>query len=141
MFVHIHRGKGNKDRYIPLPQRTLELLRKFWKTHRNPKWIFPAPGRGGNKMPFADKPLPLSSIQIAFKEAKVAAGITKKVSVHHLRHSYATHLLEAGVDLRFVQKYLGHDLPREIISQSVFYISFTPCGFQVFFSTCCIIPV
>ncbi|MCK5520425.1 MAG: site-specific integrase [Candidatus Marinimicrobia bacterium] len=112
MFIHIHRGKGNKDRYIPLPERTLGLLRKFWKTHRNPKWIFPAPGRGGNKMPFADIPLPLSSIQIAFKEAKIAAGVTKRVSVHHLRHSYATHLLEAGVDLRFVQKYLGHDDPK-----------------------------
>lgn len=112
MFVHIHRGKGNKDRYIPLPHRTLDLLRKFWKTHRNPVWLFPAPGRGGTGMPTTDKPIPISSIQIAFKEAKVAAGITKKVSVHHLRHSYATHLLEAGVDLRFVQKYLGHDDPK-----------------------------
>lgn len=112
MFVHIHRGKGNKDRYIPLPQRTLQLLRHFYKTHRNPKWIFPAPGRGGNAMPTTDKPIPITSIQIAFKEAKDAAKIAKKVSVHHLRHSYATHLLEAGVDLRFVQKYLGHEDPK-----------------------------
>ena len=112
MFVHIHRGKGNKDRYIPLPHRTLNLLRNFYKTHRNPKWIFPAPGRGGNAMPTTDKPIPLTSIQIAFKEAKDAAKITKKVSVHHLRHSYATHLLEVGVDLRFVQKYLGHEDPK-----------------------------
>jgi integrase/recombinase XerD len=111
-FVHIHRGKGNKDRYIPLPQRTLKLLRSFWKTHRNPNWLFPAPGRGGTGMPTTDKPIPLTSIQIAFKEAKITAGIIKKVSVHHLRHSYATHLLEAGVDLRFVQKYLGHDDPK-----------------------------
>jgi len=112
MFVHIHRGKGNKDRYVPLPHRTLQILRDFWKTHRNPVWIFPAPGRGGRGMAKASIPIPLSSIQIAFKEAKIKAGIQKKVSVHHLRHSYATHLLEAGVDLRFVQEYLGHDDPK-----------------------------
>jgi integrase/recombinase XerD len=113
MFIHIHRGKGNKDRYVPLPQRTLILLRAFYKTHRNPVWLFPAPGRGPhNKMPANNQPIPISSIQIAFREAKVSAGISKKVSVHHLRHSYATHLLENGVDLRYVQEYLGHDDPK-----------------------------
>ena len=113
MFVHVHRGKGNKDRYIPLPQRTLQILRAFWKIHRNPVWIFPAPGRGAHDlMPKAKYPVPISSIQIAFREAKKAAGIVKRVSVKHLRHSYATHLLEAGVDLRYVQKYLGHDDPK-----------------------------
>ena len=112
MFVHIHRGKGNKDRYVPLPSPTLQILRDFYKTHRNPVWIFPAPGRGGQRMPTSEIPIPLSSIQIAFKQAKTAAGVHKKVSVHHLRHSYATHLLEAGVDLRFVQEYLGHDDPK-----------------------------
>jgi integrase/recombinase XerD len=111
MFVHIKRGKGNKDRYIPLPQRTLQILRAFWKMHRNPVWIFPAPGRGGQKMPYNKTPIPISSIQIAFGEAKRAAGILKKVSVRHLRHSYATHLLEAGVNLRYVQHYLGHTDP------------------------------
>lgn len=113
MFVHIHRGKGNKDRYVPLPHRTLQILRTFWKTHRNPVWIFPAPGRGAHDlMPKAQYPVPISSIQIAFREAKKAAGIVKRVSVKHLRHSYATHLLEAGVDLRYVQQYLGHDDPK-----------------------------
>jgi site-specific recombinase XerD len=112
MFVHVHRGKGNKDRYIPLPERTLHLLRRFWKTHRNPVWLFPAPRRGSRGMPTSEKPIPVSSIQIAFKEAKQRARIIKKVSVHHLRHSYATHLLEAGVDLRYVQEYLGHDDPK-----------------------------
>ena len=113
MFVHVHRGKGNKDRYIPLPQRTLQILRAFWKLHRNPVWLFPAPGRGAHDlMPKAQYPVPISSIQIAFREAKKAAGIVKRVSVKHLRHSYATHLLEAGVDLRYVQKYLGHDDPK-----------------------------
>lgn len=113
MFVHIHRGKGNKDRYVPLPHRTLEILRAFYKLHRNPVWIFPAPGRGAfNKMPINDQPIPITSIQIAFGEAKKAAGIHKKVSVRHLRHAYATHLLEAGVPLRYVQQYLGHDDPK-----------------------------
>jgi len=112
MFVHIHRGKGNKDRYVPLPERTLHLLRRFWSTHRNPVWLFPAPGRGGQGMPTADKPISLTSIQGAFKEAVVRSGVVKNVSVHHLRHSYATHLLEAGVALRYVQEYLGHDDPK-----------------------------
>jgi integrase/recombinase XerD len=112
MFVHIHQGKGNKDRYIPLPRRTLEILRAFYKMHRNPVWIFPAPGRGAhNLMPTADYPIPISSIQIAFHDAMKEAGIHKNVSVRHLRHSYATHLLEAGVNLRYVQQYLGHSNP------------------------------
>ena len=97
MFVHIHRGKGNKDRYVPLPQRTLQILRAFWKTHRNPVWLFPAPGRGAHDlMPKAQYPIPISSIQIAFKNAKKAAGINKKVSVHHLRHSGVYPALDAG---------------------------------------------
>lgn len=113
MFVHIHKSKGNKDRYIPLPQRTLEILRAFYKMHKNPVFIFPAPGRGShNLMPVSDEPVPISSIQIAFRDAVKAAGIHKHVSVRHLRHSYATHLLEAGVNLRYVQQYLGHDDPK-----------------------------
>jgi integrase/recombinase XerD len=111
MFVHIHRSKGNKDRYIPLPKRTLEIMRAFCKMHRNPVLIFPAPGRGGQKMPYNTEPIPISSIQIAFRDAMKAAGIHKNVSVRHLRHSYATHLLEAGVNLRYVQQYLGHNDP------------------------------
>ena len=112
MFVHIHHGKGNKDRYIPLPERTLDILRIFYKTHRNPTLLFPAPGRGQIHMPTTDKPMPKTSIQIAFKEACRKAKINKHVSVHHLRHAYAVHLLEAGVNLRFVQEYLGHSDPR-----------------------------
>jgi integrase/recombinase XerD len=112
MFVHIHQAKGNKDRYIPMPLRTLEILRAFYKMHRNPVWVFPAPGRGGQKMSSNNIPIPIASIQIAFGEAKKKAGIHKKVSVRHLRHSYATHLLEAGVPLRYVQQYLGHEDPK-----------------------------
>lgn len=112
MFVHIHRGKGNKDRYIPLPERTLQILREHWKSHRNPKLLFPAPGRGGIGMSTTDLVLPKTSIQMAFKAACKGAKIIKAVSVHHLRHAYAVHLLEAGVNLRFVQEYLGHSDPR-----------------------------
>lgn len=114
MFVHIHRGKGNRDRYVPLPKNTLMILRTFWKTHRNRLWIFPAPGQGRcpTAMHKTEKPISIDNIQHAFREACMKAGIQKRVSVHHLRHSYATHLLEAGVDLRYVQKYLGHKDPK-----------------------------
>jgi integrase/recombinase XerD len=110
-LIHVHCGKGAKDRYVPLPQRTLQLLREQWKSHRNPVWIFPAPGRGGIHMPTATQPMPISSVQIAFKKALKKAGINKRASVHTLRHSYATHLLEAGVNLRLIQIWLGHNTP------------------------------
>ena len=88
MFVHIHRGKGNKDRFIPLPERTLQILRQHWQTHKNPHWIFPAPGRGKIHMPTTDKPMPKASIQNAFRSAIQKANITKSVSVRHLRSRY-----------------------------------------------------
>lgn len=108
MFVHIRNAKGDKERYVPLPKRTLELIMPFYHSHRNPRFIFPAPGRGEANMSTARRPLPHNSIQIPFKEACQRAGILKNVSVHHLRHSYAIHLIEAGVNMRFVQQYLGH---------------------------------
>jgi len=112
MFVHIHRGKGNKDRFVPLPNRTLQILRQLWQTHKNPTWLFPAPGRGQIHMPETDKPMPKASIQNAFRDALQKTSITKPVSLRHLRHAYAVHLLEAGVEFRFVQEYLGHSDPR-----------------------------
>jgi integrase/recombinase XerD len=112
MFVHIHRGKGNKDRFVPLPQRTLEIFRENWATHKNPEFLFPAPGRGHINMPTAKKPIPYPSIQTAFHRALKKTKILKQASVHNLRHSYAVHLLEAGVSMRYVQEYLGHNDPR-----------------------------
>jgi site-specific recombinase XerD len=112
MFVHIHHGKGAKDRFIPLPERTLHILRGHWQNTRNPILLFPAPGRGNIHSATSEKPLPDSSIQIPFKQACHRAKINKQVSVRHLRHAYAVHLMEAGVDLRFVQEYLGHSDPR-----------------------------
>lgn len=108
-MVHIHRGKGAKDRYVPLPHDTLELLRLYWKTHRNPTWLFPATGRHHQHMATATSSMSRSSVQGAFRTATQRAGIVKRdVGIHTLRHSYATHLLEAGVNLRAIQRYMGH---------------------------------
>ena len=107
MFLHIH-GKGSKDRYVPLPQRTLQLLRENWKTHRNPQWIFPARAQSGYRQATCETMLSASTIQKGFKEALRKAKVNKIASVHSLRHSYATHLLEQGVDIRIIQQFLGH---------------------------------
>lgn len=108
-LIHIHRGKGAKDRYVPLPQQTLHLLRRYWLTHRNKVLVFPACGRSGREGATATIPMNRSSVQGAFIRAKKKAGIMKPgVSIHTLRHSYATHLLEAGVNIRVIQRYLGH---------------------------------
>ncbi len=107
--VHVHRGKGAKDSYVPLPADTLALLRSYWKTHRHPTWLFPATGREHTQSPTAAFPMSRSSVQGAFRKAKHQAAITKMgVAIHTLRHSYATHLLEAGVNPRLIQRYLGH---------------------------------
>ena len=75
MQVHVHRGKGAKDRYVPLPQDTLELLRRYWKTHKNPVLIFPALGRGGKDGPGSKTPMAIDSVQGAFRSARFKAGI------------------------------------------------------------------
>lgn len=113
MLPHIH-GKGGKDRYVPLPQPTLELLRAHWLTHRSPEWLFPAPTRRGLKHSLANNggPVTRSSLQGAFRRALDKSGIAKRAHVHTLRHSYATHLLEAGVNLRIIQENLGHGSAR-----------------------------
>ena len=113
MLIHVRHGKGAKDRYVPLPRITLEHLRAYYRTHRNPVWIFPAAGRAGqhNEFSTATRPTPHGNIQDAFRAALKKSGMNKKARVHTLRHSYATHLVEAGVNLRLVQEYLGHDSP------------------------------
>lgn len=107
LLVH---GKGGKDRYVPLPNRTLEILREHWKTHRDPCWLFPAPSlrqRAGSAANEA-RPVTCGSVRKAFSRALQRSGIHKRGHVHSLRHSYATHLLEHGVSLRVIQIYLGH---------------------------------
>ena len=111
MMIHVRHGKGAKDRYVPLPQRTLELLRQYWKMHRNPGLLFPAEGRQHSALAKATEPMSKSSVQQAFRAALKASGNHKRASVHTLRHSWATHLLEAGVNLRLIQEWLGHSSP------------------------------
>jgi len=106
--LHIRKGKGGKDRYIPLPERTLELLRDFWSTHRHPVFLFPTKTAMGISPSKAKKTIHDSSVRRAFRAALKESGVKKKATVHTLRHSYATHLLEAGVNLRVIQSYLGH---------------------------------
>ena len=103
--LHISPGKGGKDRYVPLPSACLKMLRGHWLTHRNPAWLFPSPREDVNQ------PMNESGVQRAFCAAVQASGIHKLATVHTLRHSYATHLLEAGVHLRIIQSYLGHASP------------------------------
>ena len=110
-LIHVQQSKGNKDRTVPLPKKTLELLREQWKSHRNQTWIFPSAGPSGNDMPYATNSISKSSVQVAFRKALKAAGLSKKATVHTLRHSWATHLLEAGVNLRLIQAWLGHSSP------------------------------
>jgi integrase/recombinase XerD len=109
MTVHVRCGKGAKDRYVPLPQRTLDLLREYWATHRNPTWIFPKlRPPDAYSLATASKSMDRHGMQQAFKKAVAKSGIQKHATVHTLRHSWATHLLEAGVNPRLLQSYLGH---------------------------------
>lgn len=110
MFLHIVQGKGNRDRFVPLPEPTLQMLRAFWKTHRSRPWLFPAPARPwrDHGLTSADRPVDRRCLHAAFKRALRHCGIAKAAHVHTLRHSYATHLLEAGVNLRIIQESLGH---------------------------------
>ena len=108
MMVHVHCGKGAKDRYVPLPQSTLRGLRLYWKTHRNPTFLFPAESRNHQQASIATTPMSITSAQHAIKKITRKLNFGKKVSTHTLRHSYATHLLEAGASLKAIQKFLGH---------------------------------
>jgi integrase/recombinase XerD len=109
MTIRVRDGKGAKERYVPLPQPTYLLLREYWKTHRNPVFLFPALGRRHDEGPTAQRPMAVSSVQGALRRILATLPkIRKHATIHTLRHSYATHLLEAGVNIRIVQQYLGH---------------------------------
>jgi site-specific recombinase XerD len=112
MLVRV-RGKGGKDRYVPLPEKTLQRLRQLWPSHRSPTWLFPAVTRHGFKHSVHHDcgPITRTALQRAFRCALQASGVRKAAHVHTLRHSMATHLLEAGVNLRIIQNILGHATP------------------------------
>jgi integrase/recombinase XerD len=100
MVIRVAQGKGRKDRYVMLSPTLLTLLREYWKTARPADWLFPS------KVP--GQPLRAKNIQLACQDARQAAGLTKPVTVHTLRHSFATHLLESGTNVRAIQLLLGH---------------------------------
>jgi len=101
LVLHIRAAKGRKDRLVPLSALLLELLRDYWRRCRPRLWLFP----GANP----DRPLSIGQVQRICREAVRVAGITKKASMHTLRHSYATHLVEQGVNLVTLQRLLGHN--------------------------------
>ncbi len=103
------RGKGNKERQVPLSQPTLESLRAFWKLHRSKLWLFPA--RVQPRSSVEEGPVDIINLRYAFQRALEQSTVKKPATVHSLRHSYATHLLEAGVQLRLIQEILGHRNP------------------------------
>lgn len=103
MLVHVHQGKGGKDRDVPLCPRLLETLREYWRAKKPATWLFPR-GRHGSNEHLTDK-----SVWYAVTEAARAAGLNKRVTPHMLRHSFATHLLEDGADLATIQLLLGHE--------------------------------
>lgn len=112
MMLHVRDSKGEKDRYIPLPQITLDMLRLHWCTHHHPTFLFPARTHGGKTKVNAAKSMTERSMQRALEEALKLSGISKEATPHTLRHSWATHLLEASVNLRVILSYLGHSSPQ-----------------------------
>jgi integrase/recombinase XerD len=115
--LHVRNGKGGKDRYVPMSPSMVAELREWWRLHQNRKWLFPSPGRGwkdrkmtlSEAMGKADAHLSESAVQMAFRMARAQSKINEAATVHTLRHSYATHLLEEGVSLRQISQYLGHE--------------------------------
>ena len=100
MLIHIENGKGGRDRYAMLSPRLLEVLRAYWKRVRPGLWLFPGRDPGGH--------VTIQAIQDACRAARRRARIGKPITVHSLRHSFATHLLERGTDIRIIQVLLGH---------------------------------
>jgi len=111
-------GKGNKQRCVPLPEKTLRRLRELWLTHRSKPWLFPA--RGSN--PHQPEPIDADNLQEVFRRALAQSGVRKAAHLHTLRHSYSTHLLEAGVNLRVIQEILGH----QSLRTTAIYTHLTP---------------
>ena len=99
-MLHIKASKGRKDRYSLLSETALQILRDYWRQYQPRDWLFPGAKPNSHIHP--------RSIQKIFSNARRKAGIRKEVSVHSLRHSFATHLLEDGTDIRYIQELLGH---------------------------------
>lgn len=138
--LFVREGKGGKPRYVPISTAMVEQLRAWWKQHRNPSLLFPATGRHWRTiknpsaqtearlklaaMHAAEKPMATSTVQNAIKYGVAKSGIKKRVTIHTLRHCYATHLLEDGISLRHISAYLGH----ASLDQTVVYVHLTAAG-------------
>jgi integrase/recombinase XerD len=100
MVIRVEHGKGSRDRYVMLSAQLLGILRSYWRLARPADWLFPGRDPSG--------PMDVQVLHKACRSARVAAGLDKRVTVHMLRHSFATHLLESGTDIRIIQVLLGH---------------------------------
>lgn len=109
--VHVRLGKGRKDRYVALPDMTLQALRAYWVSHRNPRLLFPM-GKTLDERHRAKKAMDRGGLQKAFKAIVRECGIHKNITIHSLRHCYGAHLVEAGLNLRAIQALLGHEDPK-----------------------------
>ena len=105
-ILHVKNGKGRKDRAVPIPDNIYEKLRQYWLTHKNRYLLFPT--RNSSDRKSCEISIKRRVLQVAFKKALQESGVIRKATPHTLRHSYATHLLEAGVNIRVIQKLLGH---------------------------------
>jgi site-specific recombinase XerD len=114
--IHVSNAKGGKDRCVPIAPALVATLRRFWRRHRHPRWLFPGLCCDWKtaKTPLPERaraatgPMSASAVQGAFRLALAASGLRKEATPHTLRHSYATHLLEEGVSIRLISQYLGH---------------------------------
>ena len=111
MRIHVRAGKGNKDRYVPITDRLLFLLRRWWKTHSHPRLLFPSAVGGSERVRETRDTMDRGGIQAAMKATVRDCGIHLHITVHSLRHCFSTHMLELGVDLRELQTLLGHVHP------------------------------
>lgn len=127
MMVHVHRGKGAKDRYLPLPESTLQILRIYWATHRHPTLLFPSRGQDRRSASKATQPMGGSTVQGCMKLIVQKLGFQKNISPHTLRHSMASHLFEAGVSLCWLKKFLGH----ASLQTTLIYLHLTDDGAEV----------
>jgi len=109
--IHVRQGKGSRDRDVPLTAKLLEALRQYWRWKKPKVYLFPStPGHRGVEQPISGE-----TVWYACHRAAVKAGISKRIGPHTLRHSFATHLLEAGADLRTIQVLLGHQKLKDTI--------------------------